>query len=114
LLDSFKINAVGNIHLFNLAVPLIRKGQAKKVIGISSGMADPDFITRFSIVDGVSYTISKAALNIAIAKFDAQYRKEGILFMAISPGLVATKDFSDGESLSRPWLLLPLSTLTPL
>ncbi|KAF5624143.1 protoporphyrinogen oxidase [Fusarium sp. NRRL 25303] len=95
MLESFKINTLGNIHLFNLAIPLIRKGQAKKIIAISSGMADPDFITNFSITDGAPYTISKGALNIAVAKFDAQYRKEGILFMAISPGLVATQDTSN-------------------
>ena len=98
MLESFKINTLGNVHLFNLALPLIRKGQAKKVIAISSGMADPDFITQFSIVDGAPYSVSKGALNIAIAKFDAQYRKEGILFMAVSPGLVATKDMSNSES----------------
>ncbi|RFN47952.1 hypothetical protein FIE12Z_7675 [Fusarium flagelliforme] len=95
MLQSFKINTLGNVHLFNLALPLIRKGQAKKIIAISSGMADPDFITQFSIVDGAPYSISKGALNIAIAKFDAQYRKEGILFMAVSPGLVATQDMSN-------------------
>jgi NAD(P)-dependent dehydrogenase (short-subunit alcohol dehydrogenase family) len=99
MLESFKINTLGNIHLFNLALPLIRKGQAKKIIAISSGMTDPDFITNFSITDGAPYTISKGALNIAIAKFDAQYRKEGILFMAISPGLVATQDTSNCKSL---------------
>ncbi|WXC59754.1 hypothetical protein SNK03_005612 [Fusarium graminearum] len=95
LLDNFKINTVGNVHLFNLALPLIREGQAKKIIGISSGHADPDFITNFSIVEAAPYSMSKGALNIAIAKFDAQYRKEGILFMAISPGVVATKDMSN-------------------
>ncbi|KAK2122568.1 hypothetical protein NOF04DRAFT_1253421 [Fusarium oxysporum II5] len=95
MLESFKINTLGNIHLFNLALPLIRKGQAKKIIAISSGMADPEFITNFSISDGAPYTISKGALNIAVAKFDAQYRKEGILFMAVSPGLVATQDTSN-------------------
>ncbi|KAF4451301.1 hypothetical protein F53441_5722 [Fusarium austroafricanum] len=95
ILDSFKINALGNVHLFNLALPLIRKGQAKKVIAISSGMADPDLVTRFSIIHGAPYTMSKSALNMAVAKFDAQYRSEGVLFMAVSPGLVATQDTSD-------------------
>ncbi|KAF9776887.1 hypothetical protein IL306_004857 [Fusarium sp. DS 682] len=95
ILESFKINTVGNVHLFNLALPLIRKGQAKKIISISSGMADPEMITKFSIIHGAPYSMSKGALNIAVAKFDAQYRKEGILFMAISPGLVATQDTSN-------------------
>ncbi|KAM0350963.1 hypothetical protein ACHAPU_002741 [Fusarium lateritium] len=95
LLWNFKVNTVGNVHLFNLALPLIQKGQAKKVIAISSGMADPELISMFSITDGPSYSMSKGALNVAVAKFDAQYRKEGILFMAISPGLVATQDMSN-------------------
>jgi NAD(P)-dependent dehydrogenase (short-subunit alcohol dehydrogenase family) len=98
MLESYMINTVGNVHLFNLALPLILKGEAKKIIAISSGMADPDFITQFSITDGPGYSMSKGALNIAIAKFDAEYRKQGVLFMAISPGLVATQDMSNGKS----------------
>lgn len=35
--------------------------------------------------------MSKAALNMAIAKFDIQYAKEGILFAAVCPGAVATE-----------------------
>ncbi|KAF5000920.1 hypothetical protein FGRMN_1377 [Fusarium graminum] len=95
LLWNFKVNTIANVHLFNLTLPLILKGQAKKIVAISSGMADPEFISNFSITDGAPYSMSKGALNIAVAKFDAQYRKQGILFMAISPGLVATQDMSD-------------------
>ncbi|KAF5023007.1 hypothetical protein F66182_4965 [Fusarium sp. NRRL 66182] len=90
LLETFKINTIGNIHLFNLFMPLIMNGQAKKVITISSGMADLDFISKFSIADAAPYSISKGAVNVAVAKFDAQYREKGILFMSISPGLVDT------------------------
>lgn len=89
--ESFRINVVGNVHLFNLFLPLIQKGQAKKVIYISSGMADIDLISKYSVQDGAPYSISKAAGNAAVAKFDAQYRSEGILFMSISPGVVDTQ-----------------------
>ncbi|KAM0287330.1 hypothetical protein ACHAO9_007734 [Fusarium lateritium] len=95
MLESYMINTVGNVHLFNLAMPLILKGEAKKIIAISSGMADADLISQFSITDGPGYSMSKSALNVAIAKFDAEYRKQGVLFMAISPGLVATHDTSN-------------------
>jgi hypothetical protein len=40
LVDSFKANVVGNIHLFNLYMPLILKGREKKVVALSSGLAD--------------------------------------------------------------------------
>ncbi|RYP71766.1 hypothetical protein DL771_004578 [Monosporascus sp. 5C6A] len=90
ILDSFKINAVGNIHLFNVFLPLIRRGKAKKVIAISSAMADVEMIRLYDVDAAAPYAISKAALNTAVAKFSARYRKERILFMSISPGVVDT------------------------
>ena len=36
------------------------------------------------------YGISKAALNLANAKFASRFRDEGIIFVAINPGLVRT------------------------
>jgi NAD(P)-dependent dehydrogenase (short-subunit alcohol dehydrogenase family) len=96
LTDSFNINVVGNINLFNLFLPLIRIGSAKKVIAISTGMADLDLIAKYDVHMGGPYSISKAALNAAVAKYSAQSRKEGILFMAISPGLVETGHNANG------------------
>ncbi|KAJ6438619.1 Hsp70 nucleotide exchange factor FES1 [Purpureocillium lavendulum] len=90
LLDSFSINVIGNIHLFNLFLPLVRNGSAKKVIAISTGMADIDLISKYDIEMAGPYSISKAALNTAVAKYSAQCRQEGILFMSISPGVVET------------------------
>jgi NAD(P)-dependent dehydrogenase (short-subunit alcohol dehydrogenase family) len=89
-LDSFKTNALGNIHLMALFVPLIQKGNLKKVVAISSGMADIDFIRQSGNYAQTPYSMSKAALNLAMAKFHAQYAPEGILFMTLSPGLVDT------------------------
>ncbi|PWY78361.1 hypothetical protein BO70DRAFT_380595 [Aspergillus heteromorphus CBS 117.55] len=91
----FNVNVVGNIHLFNLFVPLVRQGQGKKVIAISSGHAALDLIPKFSLEVGSLYTISKAGLNIAVAKFSAQYAKEGILFMSICPGMVDTGHYAN-------------------
>jgi NAD(P)-dependent dehydrogenase (short-subunit alcohol dehydrogenase family) len=36
------------------------------------------------------YSISKAAVNMVNAKYAAQYKPEGFVFLAISPGLVNT------------------------
>ncbi|RYP14214.1 hypothetical protein DL765_006534 [Monosporascus sp. GIB2] len=84
---GIKVNVTANIHLFNLYMPLILKGQVKKVIAISSGLADLDSITKFELEPAPLYSISKAALNIAVAKFHAQYKKDGVLFISISPGV---------------------------
>ncbi|KAI1805609.1 NAD(P)-binding protein [Daldinia bambusicola] len=87
---SFRTNVNGNIHLINLFLPLIRKGQAKKVISISTGAADFALIKQYKVEPSAPYAMSKAALNIAIAKYHAELSGEGILFLSISPGVVAT------------------------
>lgn len=90
MLDSFRVNALGNVHLFNIYLPLLLKGNAKKAIAISSGMADIEFVNEFDIANGAPYTMTKAAMNAAIAKFNAQYKSQGVLFLSISPGMVNT------------------------
>ncbi|KAL7904442.1 hypothetical protein GGI35DRAFT_472385 [Trichoderma velutinum] len=90
LIDHFRVNAVGPVHLFNTFMPLILKGRAKKVIAISTGLSDADMTLKADMFQAASYAMSKAALNIAVAKFSALYREKGILFMAICPGSVDT------------------------
>ncbi|KAI5863713.1 NAD(P)-binding protein [Durotheca rogersii] len=86
----YDTNVVANIHLFNLFIPLIRRGSVKKVIAISTGMADVDLVTKFDIATAAPYALSKVGLNLVVAKYSAEFRSEGILFMSISPGLVNT------------------------
>ncbi|KAJ5788657.1 hypothetical protein N7457_003647 [Penicillium paradoxum] len=91
----FKINVVSQIHLFNLFLPLILKGDTKKIIAISSGYADLETVTKWDIEIASLYAISKAGLNTAVAKFSTQYAKDGVLFMSICPGMVDTGHFVD-------------------
>ncbi|EON98502.1 putative short chain dehydrogenase protein [Phaeoacremonium minimum UCRPA7] len=88
LLECFRINVIGNIHLFNLYTPLIMKGRVKKVISLTSGFADNDLTTGYGIDVAGPYTISKAAMNTAVAKFSAEYAEKGVLFLSIAPGAV--------------------------
>ncbi|KAK4240130.1 hypothetical protein C8A03DRAFT_31787 [Achaetomium macrosporum] len=91
----FQTNVVGNIHLFNLFLPLVLKGKVKKVIAISSGHADLDMINDLEIDIGPLYAASKAALNVIVAKFNAQYKKDGVLFLSVSPGVVDVDHHND-------------------
>ncbi|KAI3327808.1 NAD(P)-binding protein [Xylariaceae sp. AK1471] len=95
MLESFKTNVIGNVHLFNLYLPLILKGHTKKIITISSGMADLDLTRDYKLILGAPYTISKVAMNAATAKFNAQYADQGVLFLNICPGVVDTGVFDD-------------------
>lgn len=90
LLDSFNVNVIGVVKTINTFMPLIQKSAIKKVITISTGMADPDLVNSFEIDNAAPYAISKSATNMTIAKYNALYKKDGVLFLAISPGLVDT------------------------
>ncbi|KAK4119717.1 NAD(P)-binding protein [Parathielavia appendiculata] len=95
MLRCFKINVVGNVHLFNIFMPLILKGQVKKVVAISSGTSDLDPVRQHDMAVFSAYATSKAALNFVVAKFSAQYRKDGVLFMSICPGLVEAGHYTN-------------------
>ncbi|KAK0747242.1 hypothetical protein B0T21DRAFT_272424, partial [Apiosordaria backusii] len=86
--EAFEINVTGNVHLFNLFLPLIIAGKTKKIITISPGLADNAFTNQWGATPGALYAASKAAMNTVIAKFNAQYKKDGVLFLALCPGPV--------------------------
>ncbi|CAI6266492.1 unnamed protein product [Periconia digitata] len=89
-LQVTQTNIIGTVHLFNLFVPLVLKGKTKKVIHISSGMADIELIDKFELVFSTLYSAGKAATNVVVAKYSAQYKKDGVLFFSLSPGVVNT------------------------
>lgn len=88
LQTSWSTNVVGIINTINAFIPLVLKSSIKKVITISTGMADDKLTSQFEVWEGAPYSASKAAVNMIVAKWDARYRSKGVLFLAISPGVV--------------------------
>ena len=89
--ECFTGNVNGVAHTINAFLPLIRQGQAKKVITISSSMADIYFVNDYDLSINVAYSVSKAAANALVAQYNALLgKKEGILFLSLSPGAVDT------------------------
>ncbi|KAH7077911.1 hypothetical protein BKA63DRAFT_274435 [Paraphoma chrysanthemicola] len=88
LTELFSTNVIGQIHLINLYMPLILKGKVKKIIAISTGLADLDITSGYGLHEAAPYSASKAALNMVIAKFDSEWRKQGVLLMGVAPGAV--------------------------
>ncbi|PWY92313.1 NAD(P)-binding protein, partial [Aspergillus heteromorphus CBS 117.55] len=80
----------GGIWTTNAFLPLIEKGVQKKIVHISSGMADLDFIRKAGSSDAVPYSIAKAGINIQVAKYAAELAPKGIKVLALSPGWVDT------------------------
>jgi len=81
-------------------MPLVLMGNVKKVVTISSGMGDMELVRKYNISEDGPYSISKAAVNMAVAKFSAKYAKDGVLFLSVSPGVVGTDVYADRKSLS--------------
>ncbi|KAJ1337213.1 norsolorinic acid ketoreductase [Microdochium nivale] len=88
--EAWTINVVSNIHLFNLYLPLLRQSSIRKVVAISSGHADTDLVLNYRIDAALGYTVTKAALNMVVAKYHASYGAgdQAILFMSMCPGMV--------------------------
>jgi NAD(P)-dependent dehydrogenase (short-subunit alcohol dehydrogenase family) len=87
------VNVIGNIHFYTAFVPLLLKGTVKKAICITSGMSDVEMVNSLAIDTGALYSISKAAMNLVTAKFHAQYKDQGVLFLGICPGMVEVGAF---------------------
>jgi NAD(P)-dependent dehydrogenase (short-subunit alcohol dehydrogenase family) len=85
---SLRGNMTCQIFLINVFLPLILKSNMKKVIYISSAQADPSLPRDFDIDNFPIYAISKAGMNMAMAKFSAQYKEQGVLFLSLCPGMV--------------------------
>jgi NAD(P)-dependent dehydrogenase (short-subunit alcohol dehydrogenase family) len=105
--ELFNTNVVGQIHLINLFMPLILKGKVKKVIALTTGFADLDLTTKYGLYEAGPYAISKAALNMAIAKFQAEWQNEGVLLMSVAPGAVDVGKVA--QSMLLPSVLFPLT-----
>ncbi|KAH7354616.1 hypothetical protein BKA65DRAFT_226144 [Rhexocercosporidium sp. MPI-PUGE-AT-0058] len=88
---SLDVNLIGSINSINSFLPLIQKGAAKKIVVISTGMADIDLPVSFDITSGVTYAVIKAALNMVVSKYAAELKSQNIKVLALSPGLVATQ-----------------------
>ena len=84
---TFDVNAIGALRVVVALLPHVRRGTAKKLVHVTSGMG--------SIADNTSggyyaYRMSKAALNMMSRSLAVDLRGEGIASYVINPGWVQT------------------------
>jgi len=91
------VNVLGVVNVIHAFLPLIRQGSVKKVVNLSTGIADLDLINKIDFAISAPYAASKAASNIVVAKYAAALKEEGILFLSMSPGFVSTESNLEGE-----------------
>lgn len=106
-INNLDVNVIGVIYSINAFLPLIRKGNAKKITVISTGLADLELAQKANIAFSVLYSSTKAATNIVVAKYAAELRGEGIILLALSPGVVNTatepRKFTHLETCESSW-----------
>jgi len=91
VVENIQVNVIGVIQTVNAFLPLLKRGKVKKVISLTSSLSDIDFTLESGCQGIVPYSISKAGLNMVNAKYATEFREDGFLFLAISPGVVNTR-----------------------
>lgn len=91
--EQFMPNVLGVVHSINAFLPLLRATAATrtaKVVSIGSAVGHTEFILACELATLAPYSVSKAALEMVVAKYAAQFKQENIIFVSLSPGLVDT------------------------
>ncbi|TVY80504.1 putative oxidoreductase [Lachnellula suecica] len=93
---SLDVNVLGVVYSINALLPLINNGTGKKVVVISTGLDDPGRAIPIEGYDGnpmmITYSAMKAALNMVVAKYAADLKPLGVMTLALSPGVVNTRE----------------------
>ncbi|RYP20386.1 hypothetical protein DL765_002844 [Monosporascus sp. GIB2] len=84
------VNLLGAIYAINCFLPLIRNGEQKKIIYITSPSGDSKFTRQCGVTVTVGYSITKAGMNLVMSKYAAELGGEGIKTLSLSPGWVDT------------------------
>ncbi|KAK9244520.1 hypothetical protein V1506DRAFT_541312 [Lipomyces tetrasporus] len=101
----FKVNVVSPSYFTSKLIPLLEKGQSKKIIFISSVVSsqavtkqNADFFTAAGVIPG--YASSKSALNMIAWYFHNQLKPLGFTVVPIHPGVVLTSMYVTGPAIT--------------
>ncbi|PWY66018.1 short chain oxidoreductase [Aspergillus heteromorphus CBS 117.55] len=85
--DTFRINVNGPHIMIQAFLPLLRRGQMKRVINISTSVGSIAKQNVFGVLPTPAYKITKAALNMMTVIYAQELRHEGFTVYCISPGV---------------------------
>jgi NAD(P)-dependent dehydrogenase (short-subunit alcohol dehydrogenase family) len=86
---SVNVVAVRNVTVAFL--PLLRRGQQKKLVNISTTVGTFGMAQIHRGIPNIAYKISKAALNMLTVQYAFNLESEGFTVVAISPGWLKTE-----------------------
>jgi NAD(P)-dependent dehydrogenase (short-subunit alcohol dehydrogenase family) len=97
LRQIFDVNAAGPMLVIRAFLDLLRRSPRPRILNLSSLLGSVSDRTR---PGDYAYAASKAALNIMTRVFAAEFRPQGIIAVAVTPGWVHTDMGGTGASLS--------------
>ena len=90
-LDTVLATNVSSVHKVSAAfLPLLSKGEAKKIVNITSTLGSITLKDRYAMAPMISYKVSKAALNMLTAQYSIELAPKGFIVFAVSPGWLRT------------------------
>ena len=85
--ELYATNAIGPLRVTHALLPHVRRGSAKKLVHVTSGMGS---IADNKRGESYGYRMSKAALNMMSKSLSIDLRDDGITSIVINPGWVKT------------------------
>ena len=105
------MNVFHAMYTINELLPLIRKGSLKKIVYITSGVSDLNFVRAGEFSALLGYSTSKAIGNMVMTKYGIELRADGISTLSLSPGWVKT-DGGKSSELATSDDVMPISRIT--
>ena len=86
--STLEINLHGPARLTQLAVPLLRKSRAGRVVMVTSGASRIGYLSKPERPKPYAYCLSKVGMNAATLMFADAFREDGVKVNAVNPGYV--------------------------
>ncbi|CAD6588984.1 MAG: hypothetical protein CYPHOPRED_004605, partial [Cyphobasidiales sp. Tagirdzhanova-0007] len=111
LMQAFRNNTVGNLQLISLTLPLLRKGNMKKIFAMTSGNGVPSCIRQLKLQGRWPYATTKGALDIALIRLSNELHSEGFTVVSISPAVVFDRTGAEEKGLDFDQLKATFSAI---
>ncbi|KAK7931810.1 NAD(P)-binding protein [Apiospora marii] len=99
LAEIFNINVMSVQNMTTVFLPLLERGQLKKVANISTTVSSFAYQDVFARLPAPAYKVTKAALNMLTLQWGMEYRDKGFTIFGVSPGWCKTDLGGEGANL---------------
>ncbi|CAH0053831.1 unnamed protein product [Clonostachys solani] len=90
LMSLFNVNVMSAHQVIRAYLPVLRKGNMKKIANISTTVGSITMAPTFREIPTPAYKISKAALNMLTVQYALSLEDQGFTTIAVSPGWIKT------------------------